>query len=312
MQLESCMIVITGATGRTGRPIAEALLAANKAVRAIGRSREALAPLISLGAEPAIGDVADGAFLDRALRGAGAAYVMIPPNPAADDLRAYHARLSEALTSAISRAAVAHVVSLGCLGAHLPRGTGPIVGLYDHEQRLNRLEATHIVHLRPGYFMENLFAQIPEIRMHGTISTAFRADVGFPVVSVKDVAKVAVEYLLKLEFTGHQVRELRGAADVNFNSIVEAIGAVINKADLRYEQLSYADFENMLRKSGSSADAARATAELSRAVNEGLAMDAEGRTSESTTETRLESFAEQFAAIYGASKDSAAEPVAAR
>jgi len=305
------MIVITGATGRTGRPIAEALLTANKAVRVIGRSREALSALVSLGAEAAVGDVADGAFLDRTLRGAGAAYVMIPPNPAADDLRAYHARLSEAMTGAISRAAVAHVVSLGCLGAHLPRGTGPIVGLYDHEQRLNRLETTHVVHLRPGYFMENLLAQIPGIRTHGSIATAFRADVGFPVVSVKDVAKVAALYLLELDFTGHQVRELRGAADVNFNSIVEAIGRVINKADLRYEQLSYADFENALRVNGSSADAARATVELSRAINEGLAMNAEGRTRESTTETRLESFAEQFAAIYSAGTNSAGEHVAA-
>jgi uncharacterized protein YbjT (DUF2867 family) len=44
------MYVITGATGQTGRPIVEKLLAQGKQVRAIARSAEHLKPLAAKGA----------------------------------------------------------------------------------------------------------------------------------------------------------------------------------------------------------------------------------------------------------------------
>jgi len=55
----STMIAVTGATGRTGRRIAEILLAKGEKVRAIGRDAKKLAPLAESGAEPFVGDVED-------------------------------------------------------------------------------------------------------------------------------------------------------------------------------------------------------------------------------------------------------------
>ena len=53
------MIVVTGATGRTGRAATEALLAKGEKVRVVGRDAKKLAPLVELGAEPFVGNVED-------------------------------------------------------------------------------------------------------------------------------------------------------------------------------------------------------------------------------------------------------------
>lgn len=73
------MYIITGATGHTGKRIAENLLAAGHSVKVISRSTEKVAELVAKGAVAAIGDLADADFLTQAFKGATAVYLMIPP-----------------------------------------------------------------------------------------------------------------------------------------------------------------------------------------------------------------------------------------
>ena len=83
------MYVVTGATGNTGRVVAETLLAKGKRVRVIGRSAQNLQSLVEKGAEAFVGSVADSSATLRAFQGAQAVYVMIPPSYTAQDFRAY-------------------------------------------------------------------------------------------------------------------------------------------------------------------------------------------------------------------------------
>jgi uncharacterized protein YbjT (DUF2867 family) len=53
------MIVVTGATGRTGRRVTGLLLAKGEKVRVVGRNATNLAPLVQLGAEPFVENVED-------------------------------------------------------------------------------------------------------------------------------------------------------------------------------------------------------------------------------------------------------------
>ena len=53
----------------------------------------------------------DAASVRRALAEAEAAYLLIPPNFAVDDFRAYQRRSGEALAEGVAKAAVRHVVS---------------------------------------------------------------------------------------------------------------------------------------------------------------------------------------------------------
>ena len=53
------MIVLTGATGRTGSAAAEALRAKGEKVRVVGRDAKKLSPLARLAAEAFVGNVED-------------------------------------------------------------------------------------------------------------------------------------------------------------------------------------------------------------------------------------------------------------
>ena len=64
------MYAVVGATGNTGRPLAEALLARSARVRVIGRSEERLRSLVDKGAEQFIGSVEDRDAMVEAFSGA--------------------------------------------------------------------------------------------------------------------------------------------------------------------------------------------------------------------------------------------------
>ena len=67
------MITVMGATGRTGRKIAETLLRAGESVRCLARAQSNLAELKGTRAEVRAGDASDTEFLAEAFRGSEAA-----------------------------------------------------------------------------------------------------------------------------------------------------------------------------------------------------------------------------------------------
>ena len=119
------MYVITGATGNTGRKIAELLLKAGKPVRVIGRSEDRLKPLLDKGAEAAVGSMEDEEFLIEAFSGPTAVFSMIPPNLQAKDVREYQSKIGGTTAAAIDKSGVSHVVNLSSLGAPLTHGRLP-------------------------------------------------------------------------------------------------------------------------------------------------------------------------------------------
>ena len=95
------MYVITGANGNIGRKVAETLLAKGKKVRVVSRDLSRLQPLAEEGAELFGGSLQDEAFLLEAFKGANAAYVMIPPNQVAENLRTYQNRVGEVIFTSL-------------------------------------------------------------------------------------------------------------------------------------------------------------------------------------------------------------------
>ncbi|MBI5379011.1 MAG: NAD(P)H-binding protein [Nitrospirae bacterium] len=292
------MYTITGATGNTGKKIAEALIAKGQGVRVIGRSAERLRPLADKGAEPFIGSLEDASALTRAFTGMKAVYVMIPPNYQAENFRAYQNKVGEALSTAIAAAQVPYVVNLSSLGAHLPEKTGPIKGLYAMEQRLNKLDRAHVLHLRPTYFMENLFWSIHLIKTMGMNGSPLRGDLPIPMIATKDIAAEAIERLLRLDFAGKSTKELLGQRDLTMPETTRILGKAIGKPDLPYAQFSYEDAEKAMVGMGLSIDMARSFNEMYRAFNEGTLKPTEARSERNTTPTSIEEFSQVFAAAY--------------
>ena len=303
------MYVVTGATGNTGRVIAETLLAKGKKVRAMGRNVEHLQSLVDRGAEAFVGSVADSSAVLSAFRGAQAVYVMIPPNYTTEDFRAYQNEIGKAYASAIRQAGIPYVINLSSVGAHLSEGAGPISGLYDVEQQLNQLQSLNIVHLRAGFFMENLFFSLDLIRNRNINGSSLRGDLKMPMIATRDIAQVAAQLLLSLDFSGQSTRELLGQREISMQEATQIIGRAIGKDELAYVQFSYEQAEQAMVGMGLSQDVARSLNEMDRALNEEHVRPLEKRSATNTTPTSFEQFGESFAAIYRSQEGAKAKGV---
>jgi uncharacterized protein YbjT (DUF2867 family) len=301
--------VVTGATGNTGRIIAETLLAKGKKVRAIGRNAENLKSLVDRGAEPFVGSVTDALAMVRAFHGAEATYLMIPPNNAAENFRAYQNEVGKVYARAIRQAGISFVINLSSFGAQLSQGAGPISGLHDVEQHLNRIEGLNVVHLRPGFFMENLFFNFDLIRNQNINRTPLREDLLIPMIATRDIAQVTAQLLLSLDFSGQSTRELLGQRDITMQEATRIIGKAIGKEGLAYVQFSYEQAEQAMVGMGLSKDVAHSFIEMERALNEERVRPLEKRSAANTTPTSFEQFGESFAAVYRSQEGTKAKGV---
>jgi len=294
------MYVITGATGNIGSRVADTLLARGERVRLISRDAARLQRFVKRGAEPAVGDLLDVRFLSEAFSGARAVFAMIPPNYGARDFRSYQNIVGNNIATAIENAGVTHVVNLSSQGADLPRGTGPILGLHDQEERLGRVRNLNVVHLRPTYFMENLFSTIPLIHEKGIAGSAIRGDLKFAMIATRDIAGRVAGHLLSLDFSGKSYRDLLGERDLTLQEAFTIIGRHIGISDLKYLQFDYEDAARAMIEAGISENVSGLFIEMSKALNAGLFAVNRPRTTENSTPTTIEEFAELFAAAYAA------------
>ena len=123
------MYVITGATGHTGSVAAEKLLATGAKVRVLGRVAKRLERLAQKGAEAIVCDMTDAAAVQKAFAGARAVHVLIPPNPAVENVRAYQERVTDNMAAAIRANGIGYAVVVSSTGADKTYVTGPVVGL---------------------------------------------------------------------------------------------------------------------------------------------------------------------------------------
>jgi uncharacterized protein YbjT (DUF2867 family) len=293
------MYTVIGATGNTGRVVADDLLAAGLPVRVIGRSEERLTPFVERGAEAAVGDVSDAEFVARACDGVGGVYHMIPPRFDID-LRAWQTKVGKALVAGIRSSGVPYVVNLSSVGAQHHSGTGPIVGLREQEDRFNELTEANVLHLRPGWFMENLYMSLDAIRGMGALGMPVPGDVPIPMIATRDIGAEAARRLAALDFDGHHIRELLGPRDYTLTDVARIIGAAIGKPDLPFVRVPDEAAAAALAEMGAHPATVATFMEMYHGFYEGRVVAQESRSRANTTPTTLEEFAQGLAAAYGA------------
>jgi uncharacterized protein YbjT (DUF2867 family) len=283
------MIAIMGATGHVGGKIAAILRKTNQHVRVISRSADRLRPLVAKDVMAYAGEANDTEFLVKAFADVEAVFALIPPNPTAPQFMSYADRIGQNIALALEIAKVRYVVFLSSIGAELAGGgTGPISGLHNMEERLNRIRGINVVHLRAAYFMENLLANIDLIRSKGVTGSAIRGDLKLPMIATKDIAEFAAERLVKRDFTGVSVRYVLGQRDLSLIEASSVIGSKISKSGLPYIMFPYNEAERAMVSLGLSPDMSRTYVEMAQAFNEGKIKAV--RTMENTTPTSIESF----------------------
>lgn len=300
------MIVITGASGRTARVAAEALLAKGERVRAIGRDAKRLEPLAAKGAEPFVGYVEDVAAMTKAFDGATAAYLVVPEDTSSADLRGHQETITNAYAAAVAASKVPYIVALSSIGAQHAEGTGPIVGLHNMEQKLNRTPGLNVLFLRPGYFMENLLMTISTIRSMGVVPGGMKGDIAMPWIATRDIGAYAASRLAARDFSGSSIQELHGQRDLSMKDAASAVGAAIGNPRLSYMQVPFMMLEPALVKMGLSKTSAALLLEMWKGANAGLIVPQQPRTTQNTTPTTIERFAQEvFAPAYNAQSTAA-------
>jgi len=290
---------LTGGAGNITKPLALQLLTAGHQVTIIGRNAGNLKELVDAGATAAIGSVEDVAFLTNAFTGADAVYTMVPPKWDAADWKGYIAQIGQHYAAAIKAAGVKNVVNLSSIGAHMPDGCGPVTGLHRAELALNTLEEVNIKHLRPAYFYQNLLANVGLIKQAGIIGGNYgEPGTTFVIVAPSDIAAVAAEELLGLQFTGHSVRYI-ASDEVAPADIATTIGNAIGKPGLPWIVFSDEQSYGGMVGAGLAEEVARNYVEMGHALRSGAMTEDYFKHRPATLgKVKLADFAKVFAAIY--------------
>ena len=287
------MYTVLGASGHTGSIVANKLLDHGKKVRVVGRDAKKLATLVSRGAEAIIADVTDVEALKKALAGIEGLFSLTPPDVTSDNYRAYQDRVSDAVATAIEEAGVKYVVTLSSFGADKVGKTGPVAGLHAMEERFADIAEINVLHLRAGYFMENVLPQAEIIRNFGMMAGPLRSDLSLPLIATKDIGEAAAEALLHFNFDGQHAKELQGQRDVSYAEIARIVGTAIRRPALAYIQLPAEQVMMAMTQMGTSRNFAGLICEMADALNNGHMKPLEARSESNTTPTSFETFVQE-------------------
>jgi len=288
--------VISGSVGHISRPIIVELVKSGNQVSVITSSGDRVKEIESLGAKALVGSLLDTTFLTKAFKDAGAAYTMIPPNLQADNWRAYQSQVAKSFESALRANAIKYVVNLSSVGAHEPKGVGPVTGLYDFEQLLNKIPGLNVKHLRPSFFYYNFLAQIGLIKQAGIMGGNYGASEKVFLVHVNDISKAALEELKALNFQGSSVRYIIGD-ERSGQEIASVLGKAIGR-ELNWVEFTDEQQRQGLQSAGLAETIVNGYVEMGHALRTGI-MQADARKNKSTLSTiKLEDFTKEFAAAF--------------
>ena len=228
-------ILVTGATGNTGRAIVDALARRGAPVRAMVRA-EADRAKLPAGVPAVVADFDDLASIAAALDGADRAYLVTPSSERAEEQQRRFADLA-------AKAGLRHLVVLSQLASD---EHSPVRFLRYHaavEQHIRDLGIPYTF-LRPNLFFQGLLA------FAGTISSQgrFYAPIGDATISAIDVRDIADVAAVTLTEAGHEgaTYTLTGPASITHTQIAAALTAALGR-DVTFTDVPPEAFAGSLR-----------------------------------------------------------------
>jgi uncharacterized protein YbjT (DUF2867 family) len=211
-------ILVTGATGNTGRAIVDALAERGAPVRAMVRT-EADHSKLRAGVEVVVADFDDTAAVAAALDGAERAYLVTPSSEQAEEQQKRFADLA-------AKAGTRHLVVLSQLGSE---EHSPVRFLRYHaavEQHVRDLGIGYTF-LRPNLYFQGLLMFAGSISAEGT----FYAPIGDATVSAVDVRDIATVAAVALTEAGHEgaTYTLTGPEAITHSQIAAALTAALGR-----------------------------------------------------------------------------------
>ena len=219
------MILVTGATGTTGRHVVKQLSAKGEQVRALVRDSQKANWLAGPNIEVIEGNFDDLVSLESALTGVDRAYLLTPTSP--------NRVIQEAnFLKAARRTKLERIVRLSILGAEID---SPSQLLRRHGQADKQLRNSGITFtiLKPSYFMQNLFWYAEPIKKQGVFHASLPATTKHAHIDARDIAAVAVSALTE---SGHenQVYRITGPEALSYDEMMSILSGLLDKP-LRYD-----------------------------------------------------------------------------
>jgi uncharacterized protein YbjT (DUF2867 family) len=235
------MILVTGASGKTGQAVLRRLIAEGETVRALVHRSDQVHMVKKIGVgEVLVGDMGDQAIVTRATQGARAVY-HICPNVSTDEVA-----IGKIIVAAAQSAEVERFVFHSVL--HPQIETMP-----HHWQKLRVEECifesglTYTI-LQPTIYNQNVLAHWNQIMEQGIYAVPYSEDTRLSMVDLDDVAQIA---MLALTETGHAgaTYELVGIPVISPRDIASILTDQIGHS-VRVETVSLASWEQQARVSG--------------------------------------------------------------
>jgi NAD(P)H dehydrogenase (quinone) len=235
------MILVTGAGGKTGRAVIEALLLEDAAVRAFVRSRAHETALMAMGVnEIVLGAMDDPRALARALREADAVY-HICPNVHPNEI-------------AFARLLIAAATDLGVPRLVYHSVLHPQIEAMPHHWNKMRVEemlfssALDVTILQPTAYMQNSLAQWDRMVSDGIYRVPYPVETRLSLVDLDDVAEAAA---IVLTSAGHSsaTYELVGTPPLTQIEVAETFGQALNKT-VRAEAETIESWDKHARSAG--------------------------------------------------------------
>src|SRR5271169_4985828 len=233
-------VLVTGATGDTGRATVDGLLARGHQVRALAhRQDERSKKLEDQGVEVVHGDLLDFGQVRSALRGVQRAYFVYPIRPGILQATAYFAQ-------AAKEAGVDGIVNMSQKSA---REDAKSHAATDHwlSERVFDWSGLTVAHIRPTYFAEWLLYLAPMIKI-GLLHVPFGTGKHAPIAS-EDQGRVIAGILEDPAPHAGKVYPLFGPVEYTYRETAQVLSRVLGKS-VEYQQVDFEEFETTLKAGG--------------------------------------------------------------
>jgi uncharacterized protein YbjT (DUF2867 family) len=241
--MSKATILVSGATGFTGRKTVEILLEKDIPVRALVRTDDQRAEeLRKLGAEVVIGDLLSLNDLRAALEGIETAYFVYPIAPGLIDATARFALAAQ-------EAGVKSVVNMSQISARRVAKSNAALDHYTAE-RVFDWSGLAMTHLRPTYFSQWLI--YPHWRQHiverGEIRLPF-GDGRHAPIAAEDQARLIAAILENPQAHAGKTYNLNGPVELSQQGVADAVGEVLGRT-ITYVPISLEQYDREMAEAG--------------------------------------------------------------
>ena len=213
------MILITGATGKTGSAAVQELSNQNIPFRVLIRNEDKLNQITDMGGEVIIGAIENDAALNQSMEGVQKALVLLPNSE-------QQLFLEKKVVDAALEANVQHIVKMSSMEA-VPEATSPIPKLHMQSENYIKNSGMNWTMIKPNFFMQNLLGSGKTI----VEQNKFFLPMGegkAGMIHTKDVGTVIAKVLSE---DGHEGQnyEVTGPEILSFHDVAEIFSKVLGK-----------------------------------------------------------------------------------